>query len=48
MIRAFWKLSEVDPGFRSQELLTLRVNLPTAIYPAPASLSRFWHEAEEN
>jgi hypothetical protein len=27
--------------------MTLRVNLPTAIYPAPANLSRFWHEAEE-
>jgi putative ABC transport system permease protein len=47
MIRAFWKLSEVDPGFRSEGLLTLRVNLPTALYPTPANLSRFWHEAEE-
>ncbi len=27
MIRAFWKLSEVNPGFRPEGLLTLRVNL---------------------
>ena len=37
MIRAFWKLSEVNPGFRPEGLLTLRVNLPQATYPQPAT-----------
>lgn len=41
MIRAFWKLSEVHPGYRSEGLLTLRVNLPATVYPAPADRNRF-------
>jgi putative ABC transport system permease protein len=46
MIRAFWKLSEVHPGFRADGLLTLRVNLPQALYPDTASVQRFWQAVE--
>jgi putative ABC transport system permease protein len=46
MIRAFWKLSEVNPGFRSENLLTLRVNLPAAVY-SNANLGRFWQNVQE-
>ena len=47
MIRAFWKLSEVNPGFRPGGLLTLRVNLPTATYPNPQNVDRFWRALEQ-
>jgi hypothetical protein len=30
MVRVFWKLQEVDPGFRPAGLLTMRVALPQA------------------
>jgi putative ABC transport system permease protein len=47
MIRAFWKLSEVDPGFRPEGLLTLRVNLPQALYPKAENQDRFWKSVQE-
>lgn len=47
MIRAFWKLSEVHPGFRPEGVLTVRVNLPSATYPQPANLTRFWQAIQE-
>jgi putative ABC transport system permease protein len=47
MIRAFWKLSEVNPGFRPEGVLTVRVNLPAATYPTAANQSRFWQAVQE-
>jgi predicted permease len=47
MIRAFWKLSEVNPGFQSEGLLTLRINLPQSTYPKDANLTRFWQGVQE-
>jgi putative ABC transport system permease protein len=47
MIRAFWKLGEVDPGFRTDNLLTARVALPGATYPKAADQERFWRLVQE-
>jgi len=47
MIRAFWKLGEVDPGFRPQGLLTLRINLPQASYPKPEQVDQFWQTIQQ-
>jgi putative ABC transport system permease protein len=47
MIRAFWKLGEINPGFRPEGLLTLRVNLPATVYPQPGNQTRFWQAAQE-
>jgi putative ABC transport system permease protein len=47
MVRAFWKLTEVNPGFRSDNLLTLRINLPRATYPQQANVIRFWKAVQE-
>jgi putative ABC transport system permease protein len=47
MIRAFWKLTEVNPGFRPEGLLTLRVNLPVTVYPKSANVDRFWQSVQE-
>ena len=47
MMRAFWKLGDVNPGFRPENILTLRVALPGATYPKPANVSRFWRMVQE-
>ena len=47
MIKAFWKLSEVHPGFRPEGILTVRVNLPATTYPQAANQSRFWQAIQE-
>jgi len=47
MIRAFWKLSEVNPGFRPEGMLTVQVTLPPATYPQTANQTRFWREVQE-
>jgi putative ABC transport system permease protein len=35
MIRSFWKLQSVDPGFDTSNTLTLSVGLPSTRYPEP-------------
>jgi putative ABC transport system permease protein len=47
MIRAFWKLTEVNPGFRPDGLLTLRLNLPQATYTTPEQVNGFWRALEQ-
>ncbi len=47
MMRAFWALGDVNPGFRPDNILTLRVSLPQATYPKPANVSRFWLMVQE-
>jgi predicted permease len=42
MIRAFWKLADVNPGFQPENVLTVRIALPQATYPQPANVNRFW------
>src|SRR5262249_56257693 len=42
MIQAFWKLSEVHPGYRPDGLLTGRVNLPATTYPKSEQVDQFW------
>lgn len=42
MIRTFVSLLSVDPGFRAERVLTLRITAPTAAYPdAPAVVAFF-------
>jgi putative ABC transport system permease protein len=33
LLRSFWRLQEVNPGFKTDHLLTMRVNLPRNRYP---------------
>lgn len=41
------RLLEVDPGFSSRGVLTLRVTLPADEHPDDASVHRFWSEARD-
>lgn len=47
MIRAFWKLSDVNAGFEPSGLLTMQINLPPTVYPQSTDITRFWQRAEE-
>src|SRR5262249_51978816 len=44
LLRSLAKLSEVDPGFDSRNLLAMNLNLPTAQYPEPYQWTRFFEQ----
>jgi putative ABC transport system permease protein len=45
LVRTFWKLRGVDPGFQVAQLLTFRVELPDTRYRAVATQMRFRRDA---
>ncbi|HYL10548.1 MAG TPA: ABC transporter permease [Candidatus Acidoferrales bacterium] len=47
MVRGFWKLLQVNPGFVSSGLLTMRASLVQALYPNTQSALQFWIRAQE-
>ncbi len=47
MIRAFWKLQEVHPGFQPDHLLTMRVALPQTVYPHQLNMLQFWDSVQQ-
>jgi len=42
MVKAFWKLQEVDAGMNPNHLLTMRLSLPSVTYRDPASVNAFY------
>ena len=42
MIRAFWKLQDVDAGMKPERLLTMRVALPNSSYRDAAAVTNFY------
>ena len=42
MVKAFWKLQEVDAGMNPNHLLTMRLSLPGVTYKDPASVNGFY------
>jgi predicted permease len=41
MVRSFWRLRGVDPGFRADGVLTFQLDLPRSDYPDSAAVIRF-------
>ena len=41
LVRSFYRLSGVDPGFRAERVLTFRLDLPPDVYPPPQRLQFF-------
>jgi putative ABC transport system permease protein len=41
-IRSFYQLLRVDPGFRTDHILTMRMNLPSITYPNLPAVSQFY------
>jgi putative ABC transport system permease protein len=46
MLRAFWKLQEVHTGLHADDVLTLRVSLPSGTYTDNAKITDFWTRFE--
>jgi len=42
MVKAFWKLQQVDAGVNPDHVLTMRVALPSSAYPDLAKIRNFW------
>jgi predicted permease len=42
MVKAFWKLQEVNAGFDPTNVLTLRLSLPTTVYRDPSAIRGFF------
>lgn len=47
MLRAFWKLQQVNVGFDPHNLLSMRITLPGAAYSDNQKIEQFWSRLEE-
>lgn len=47
MLRAFWKLQEVHTGLRPDNVVTMRISLPSGTYTDPAKMTDFWTRLDE-
>lgn len=47
MLKSFWRLQRVDPGFNSEGVLTMRMMLPFEIYQKPTQRGAFYKQALE-
>ena len=47
LVRSFWALQQVDPGFRPAGVLSFQIALPKATYPGAAPRTAFWRAALE-
>jgi putative ABC transport system permease protein len=47
LMRSFWMLQAVDPGFDAGGVLTAEVALPRGAYQSPAEVSRFYRDLTE-
>jgi putative ABC transport system permease protein len=45
LLRSFWRLANVDPGFRAEGVLAMPVSLPRTSYPTPERQTAFFNEA---
>jgi predicted permease len=46
-VRSFQRLTHVDPGFRTSNVLTFDISLPEATYPTQASQTQFFRDYTE-
>ncbi len=47
MLRAFWKLQEVHTGLHPDNVITMRVSLPSGTYTDNAKITEFWTRLDE-
>ncbi|HEX3121346.1 MAG TPA: ABC transporter permease, partial [Candidatus Acidoferrum sp.] len=47
MLRAFWKLQEVHTGMAPENVITMRVSLPSGTYNDNPKIAAFWDRLEE-
>jgi putative ABC transport system permease protein len=47
MLRAFWKLQEVHTGMSPENVITMRVSLPSGTYSDNPKIAAFWNRLDE-
>jgi putative ABC transport system permease protein len=47
MLRAFWKLQEVHTGLAAENVITMRVSLPSGTYTDNAKITDFWKRLDQ-
>ena len=47
LIKSFWRLQRVDPGFRPERVLSLSLTLPFAKYPKPEQINQFFNQLHD-
>jgi putative ABC transport system permease protein len=47
MVRGFWKLQQVNPGFNPRGLLTFNIALPEATYKDQTAIEGFWSNLQD-
>jgi putative ABC transport system permease protein len=47
MVRSFWKLQQINPGFNPEGILTAQVSLPSATYKEAGARTSFWRRVQE-
>ncbi|MBV8820943.1 MAG: ABC transporter permease, partial [Acidobacteriaceae bacterium] len=47
MLRAFWKLQEVHTGMSPENVISMRVSLPSGTYADNAKIASFWNRLDE-
>jgi predicted permease len=47
MVRAFWKLQEVHTGLNPENVITMRVSLPSGMYTDNAKITGFWTRLDD-
>ena len=47
LIKSFWHLQNVDPGFRPQRVLSLGLTLPFAKYAKPEQINQFFNQLHD-
>jgi putative ABC transport system permease protein len=48
LAKSFWRLRQVDPGFRAVNVLSLNLNLPQSNYAEVSQINNFYHQLIEN
>ena len=47
LIKSFWRLQQVDPGFRAERVLSLGLTLPYAKYDKPEEINQFFNQLHD-
>jgi putative ABC transport system permease protein len=47
LIKSFWRLQQVDPGFRAERVLSLSLTLPYAKYARPEQVNQFFNQLHD-
>lgn len=48
LLKSFWLLQKVDPGFKAEQLLSLGISLPASKYKEPEQINNFFNQLNES